>query len=157
MDQIQDSIDTPCPTSNQAAFGSSNGYMLKALLSSKISINSKNGIFNPFTIFSRVSSVGNTSSLNHSDQPLIGINVRCFKFLYESCKNFSLLADSHIYMEPTTVLAYITVFNYRCTTSLYNIQQFRKYLCRIFLANQFSLPWLEELLVYVTHKNYPTW
>lgn len=157
MDQIQDSINSPYPNSNQAVFPSFKGCMLSALLSSKVSTNSKNGIFRSFTIFSRVSSVGDTSPLNHSDQPLICINVRCLKFLYESCKNFSLLADSHIYMEPTTILAYVTVFDYRCITLSYNAEQSRKYLSMMFLANQFSLPWLEELLVYVTHKNDPTW
>lgn len=157
MDQIQDSINSPCPNSNQTVFAAFKGYMLSALLSSKVSINSKNGIFRSFTIFSRVSSAGDTSLLNHSDQPLICISVRCLKFLYESCKNFSLLADSHIYMEPTTILAYVTVFDYRCITLSYKAESFRKYLSMMFLANQFSLHGLEGLLVYVTHKNVPTW
>lgn len=140
MRQIQNSLNSPCFNLNQAVVASFKGCMLSALLSSKVFINSNNSIFSSFAILSRVSSVGNTSPINHSDQPLICINMRYLKFLYVSCKNFSLVADSYIYMGLTAALACVTVFDYKCIKLLSNTEQFRKHLSMMFLGNQFSLP-----------------
>ena len=95
--------------------------MVRERRSSKASINSKKGIFKSFAILRRVSSVGDIPPLNHLDQLLICIPVRCLKSLYESCKNFSLLTDSHTYISFTAILACVTVFANRCVILLTNI------------------------------------
>ncbi len=96
--------------------------------SSKTSINSRRGISRSLAILRKVSSVGDIVPLNHFDQLLICIPVRCLKSLYESCKNFSLLVDSHTYISFTTTLVYVTVFANKCVMLLSNIAQARDHL-----------------------------
>lgn len=96
--------------------------------SSKASINSRRGIFSWLAILRKVSSVGDIPPLNHLDQLLICMPVRCLKSLYESCKNFSLLVTSHTYISFTTTLVYVTVFANKCVMLLTNIAQARNHL-----------------------------
>ena len=102
--------------------------MVRDRRSSKASINSRRGISRSLAILRKVSSVGDIVPLNHFDQLLICIPVRCLKSLYESCKNFSLLVDSHTYISFTTTLVYVTVFANKCVMLFSNIAQARDHL-----------------------------
>ncbi|WP_009630535.1 hypothetical protein [Synechocystis sp. PCC 7509] len=116
-----------CAELTQTIVASFDRCMVIERLSSKASINSKKGIFKSFAILRKVSSVGDIPPLNHLDQLLICIPVRCLRSLYESCKNFSLLTDSHTYIWLTAILACVIVFTNSCVILITNITQAIKY------------------------------
>lgn len=143
---VKNSANAICAELTQTIVASFDRCMVRERRSSKASINSKKGIFKSFAILRRVSSVGDIPPLNHLDQLLICIPVRCLKSLYESCKNFSLLTDSHTYISFTAILACVTVFANRCVILLTNITQAIKYrLIPMYFVSQFSLYQLRKL------------
>ncbi len=144
--RFQQALACICRVLPQSLITSLDRCIVIERLSSKASINSKKGIFKSLAILRKVSSVGDIPPLNHFDQLLICIPVRCLKSLYESCKNFSLLVDSQVYILFTAILACVTIFTNVYVMLLTNLTYTRKHIGG--LVKQFFLHWLRSLLVH---------